>query len=310
MTYLRPLVPHLACLVLVLAAAPFGPLALANATAQLALFVPVVLIPAWRTGRMSYVDIGWPMGLALTGALALALGEGEPTRVWMIGGIYLAVGLRMGLGAISLWRKGHLDEELPRYAYQRIRWERRGIENPRLIMQSEALSQGAANMSFLALPALMISSNGAGSIHPLEIVGLALWIGAFAMESVADAQKLGFLREMRAQGRRSVVCDVGLWRYTRHPNYFAEWMVWNALIVMAIPSWIALRDSVHVALWLALGLCALFVTRIMYTVLTQYSGAKPAEFYSVQKRPAYRDYQARTSMFFPARPRREPAAPK
>ena len=122
MTYLRPLVPHLACLALVLAATPFAPLAPANAAAQLLLFVPVVLIPAWRTGRMSYVDIGWPIGLALIGALVLALGKGDPTRVRMIGGIYLVVGLRMGLGAIRLWRKGHLDEELPRYAYQRIRW--------------------------------------------------------------------------------------------------------------------------------------------------------------------------------------------
>ena len=303
MTYLKPLLPHLACLLLVLAATPFAPLGPANAAAQLLLFVPVVLIPAWRTGRMSYVDLGWPLGLALTGALVLLLGSGNATHVWMIGGIYLAIGLRMGLGAIRLWRKGHLDEELPRYAYQRIRWERRGIEDTRLIMQSEALSQGTANMSFLALPALLISTNEASTIHPLEILGIVTWIGAFAMESVADAQKLSFLRRMRAEGARSVVCDVGLWRYSRHPNYFAEWMVWNALIVMAIPSWIAFYDRVPVVLWLVLGLCLLFIARIMYTVLTSYSGAKPAEFYSAQKRPGYRDYQARTSMFFPARPR-------
>ena len=303
MTYLRPLIPHLACLALVIAVAPFDPLAPTNAAAQLLLFVPVVLIPAWRTGRMSYVDIGWPLGLAVIGVLTFALGRGEATRILMIGGIYLAVGLRMGLGAIHLWRKGHLDEELPRYAYQRIRWERRGIGNTRLIMQSEALSQGTANMSFLALPALLISSNEASTIHPVEILGLMLWIGAFTAESIADRQKLAFLREARAKGHRRVVCDVGLWRYTRHPNYFAEWMVWNALIVMSIPSWIALEGRVHVVLWIAIGLCTVFLARIMYTVLTQYSGAKPAEFYSVQKRPGYRAYQARTRMFFPARPR-------
>ena len=303
MTYLRPLVPHFACLALVLAVAPFAPLGPVNALAQLLLFVPVVLIPAWRTGRMSYVDIGWPCGLAVIGALVLALGPGAQIRVWTIGAIYLAVGGRMGVGALHLWRKGHLEEELPRYAYQRLRWERKGIGNTRLIMQSEALSQGAANMSFLALPALLISSNPASSIHPLEGLGLLLWIGAFVMESVADSQKLTFLRERRAEGHRSVVCDVGLWRYTRHPNYFAEWMVWNALIVMAIPSWIALGERVHVAVWLSIGLCTCLVTRVMYVVLTRYSGAKPAEFYSAQKRPAYREYQARTSMFFPARPR-------
>ena len=303
MTYLRPLLPHLACLALALATTPFAPLGPANAAAQLLLFIPVVLIPAWKTGRMSYVDIGWPLGLAVIGALVLVLGTGNPTRVWMIGGIYLAVGLRMGIGAISLWRKGHLEKELPRYAYQRIRWERRGIENERLIMQSEALSQGTANMSFLALPALLISSNTTAGLHPLETLGVFLWLGAFAMESIADSQKLAFLRKMRAEGRRSVVCDVGLWRYSRHPNYFAEWMVWNALIVMTVPSWVAFGDAVHPIHWIALGLATLFLARVMYTVLTEYSGAKPAEFYSVQKRPDYRDYQARTSMFFPAPPR-------
>ncbi|MEM9174576.1 MAG: DUF1295 domain-containing protein [Myxococcota bacterium] len=299
MTYLRPLLPSLACIALLLATAPLASIAAANVAAQLLLFVPVVLIPAWRTGRMSYVDIGWPLGLAVIGALTLAMGAGHPVRVFAIGLVYLAIGLRMGLAAVRLWRKGHLDEELPRYAYQQIRWERRGIENVPLIMQSEALSQGTANMSFLALPAFLIAANEAPSVHPLEILGLLIWIGAFAMESVADSQKLAFLREMREQGRRSVVCDVGLWRYSRHPNYFAEWMVWNGLIVAALPSWIAFGERVPVAIWLVLGACTLFICRIMYTVLVQYTGAKPAEFYSVQKRPEYRAYQARTNMFFP-----------
>ena len=66
---------------------------------------------------------------------------------------------------------------------------------------------------------------------------------------------------------------------------------------------IAFGEAVHVLLWVVLGLCTLFVTRIMYTVLTQYSGAKPAEFYSAQKRPDYAEYQRTTHRFFPG-PRR------
>jgi steroid 5-alpha reductase family enzyme len=92
---------------------------------------------------------------------------------------------------------------------------------------------------------------------------------------------------------------VGLWRYSRHPNYFGEWMVWNGLILMALPSLVSLyrTESMPVAILVTAGL--LFVTRIMYVTLVYLTGAKPSEFYSVQKRPEYADYQRRTNIFFP-----------
>ena len=62
------------------------------------------------------------------------------------------------------------------------------------------------------------------------------------MESIADLQKLAFLRDMKKKGESNRVCNVGLWRYRRHPNYFAEWMVWTALVVASIPSWLALSS--------------------------------------------------------------------
>jgi steroid 5-alpha reductase family enzyme len=95
------------------------------------------------------------------------------------------------------------------------------------------------------------------------------------------------------------VCNVGLWRYSRHPNYFAEWMVWNALVIAAIPSWLARSGQDGSLVWILLGLGLLFVSRIMYYTLVHYTGARPAEYYSVQKRPEYRAYQETTNMFFP-----------
>ena len=127
------------------------------------------------------------------------------------------------------------------------------------------------------------------------------------MESVADFQKLGFLKRMKKTGMRNQVCNVGLWKYTRHPNYFAEWMVWNGLIVMAIPSWLNLRDvqvelfngQVDQIFWLLIGVGLLYVSRMMYVTLVYATGAIPSEYYSVKKRPGYEEYQKNTNLFFP-----------
>lgn len=271
---------------------------LVNGLLQLLLFTFVVCIPAWRTGRMSYVDIGWPWGLVVIGLVTLALAEGHWLRVLLVSGVYLFMGGRMGWAAIKLWRQGHLAQELPRYKYQYRRWERAGIKDHRLVMQVEVLAQGMANASFLAFPALIIAANPSAEVSIFEVFGLIMWVLAFGIESVSDIQKDRFIRDMNKAGEKNRVCNVGLWRYSRHPNYFAEWMVWNALLVAAIPSLWALTSEEP--LWLSVSLAAglLFVSRMMYVTLVFYTGAKPAEFYSVQKRPEYKRYQQTTNRFF------------
>lgn len=272
---------------------------------QLLLFAIVVLYPIWKTETLSYVDIGWPWGLVCIGLITIYVGEGYHWRVWLIGGLYIFMGLRMGLGAIQLWQKGFLQKELPRYKYQRIRWERKGKTNTQLAMQVDALSQGLANASYLALPAFIIGSNPNPNFSIWEIVGLTLWITSFLFETIADNQKLAFLRRMKAEHQRNKVCDIGLWQYTRHPNYFAEWMVWNALIVISIPSWLALQSGEPLIFWILLGLGLLFVSYIMYSTLVYLTGAKPAEYFSMQKRPDYKAYTERVNMFFPGAPKKK-----
>ena len=301
MHFLTPLLPFAFGGSLLFFTVDLSQLAWVNGAAQLLLFALVVCIPAWKTGRLSYVDIGWPLGLALIGVVTLALAEGQPVRKLVISLVYLFIGLRMGLGALKMWCNGYFQTEFPRYQYQRLRWERKGIKNIPLMIQIEALVQGLANASFLAFPAFLIASNRSESLHALEVIGLVIWLGAFVMESVADMQKLAFLREMKQRGLKNQVCNVGLWRYSRHPNYFAEWMVWNGLIIAAIPSWLARSAQDGWLVWALLGAGLLFVSRIMYVTLVHYTGAKPAEYYSVQKRPEYRAYQETTNMFFPGR---------
>lgn len=303
MSYFRPLYPFLLAWALILSTATFSQLGLVNGLGQLMLFALVVCLPIWRTGRMSYVDIGWPWGLVLLGSLSYVYSDGYWLRSLVVSVVVVLVGLRIGLGALKMWRLGLLKKEFPRYQYQRRRWERDGKTNVGLALQVDATAQGLANASFLALPIFIIASNKTPEFSVFELVGLLIWLLAFAMETVADLQKNRFLREMKRAGQKHQVCDVGLWRYSRHPNYFAEWMVWNGLVIAALPSWFALQAVENTMLWLLLGAGLLFASKIMYSTLVYATGAVPSEYYSLQKRPGYKAYQQRTNRFFPG-PRR------
>ena len=303
MNYFRPVYPFLLGLGFILWSTTFFKLALLNSLGQIALFTVVVCIPIWRTGRMSYVDIGWPWGLVLLGIISFCFSEGYWLRSLVVSSVVILIGLRMGLGALKMWRLGFLKKEFPRYQYQRIVWKEEGKNNTALALQIDAIAQGLANASFLAFPVFIIASNGDQEFSALEIVGLVIWILAFSMESIADFQKVRFLKEMKRAGKHRQVCNVGLWKYCRHPNYFAEWMVWNGLIIAAIPSWLSLKALESEPVWLLLGIGLLLASKFMYTTLVYTTGAVPSEYYSVQKRPDYKDYQQQTNRFFPG-PRR------
>ena len=299
MNYFRPVYPFLLGLGFILWSTTFFKLALLNSLGQIALFTVVVCIPIWRTGRMSYVDIGWPWGLVLLGIISFCFSEGYWLRSLVVSSVVILIGLRMGLGALKMWRLGFLKKEFPRYQYQRIVWKEEGKNNTALALQIDAIAQGLANASFLAFPVFIIASNGDQEFSVLEIVGLVIWILAFSMESIADFQKVRFLKEMKRAGKHRQVCNVGLWKYCRHPNYFAEWMVWNGLVIAAIPSWLSLKGFESELVWLLLGIGLLLASKFMYTTLVYTTGAVPSEYYSVQKRPDYKDYQQQTNRFFP-----------
>ena len=299
MNYFRPVYPFLLGLGFILWSTTFFKLALLNSLGQIALFTVVVCIPIWRTGRMSYVDIGWPWGLVLLGFISFCFSEGYWLRSLVVSSVVILIGLRMGLGALKMWRLGFLKKEFPRYQYQRIVWKEEGKNNTALALQIDAIAQGLANASFLAFPVFIIASNGDQEFSVLEIVGLVIWILAFSMESIADFQKVRFLKEMKRAGKHRQVCNVGLWKYCRHPNYFAEWMVWNGLVIAAIPSWLSLKGFESEPVWLLLGIGLLLASKFMYTTLVYTTGAVPSEYYSVQKRPDYKDYQQQTNRFSP-----------
>ena len=299
MKYFKPFIPFLACWILLFNSNNFQSFALINGIGQLVLFLFVVCIPIWRTKRMSYVDIGWPWGVALIGLITYCQINTITLSKTLAITAYILIGSRMGLGALKMWSMGLLKKEFSRYEYQKIRWEKSNKTNTGLAMQVEALSQGLANASFLAIPIFLISVSPSTQLSSLEIIGFTIFMFSLVFETIADYQKLKFLKEMKRQNKKNMVCDIGLWKYTRHPNYFAEWMVWNGLIIASIPSYISLFDSEALWLWIMIGVALLYTSRIMYITLVYLTGAVPSEYYSTQKRPAYKAYQQSTNIFFP-----------
>ena len=275
--------------------------ALANLLVQLAIFIPFANFPAWRNIRLSYVDFAWPAGVAAIGIQLVVFAEARTPLVLAVAAIHAFVGVRMAFWAMHMYRPGVLTRDLPRYEYQRRRWERAGFRSERISVQYEILVQGMANMSFLAMPAYLVSTDASASLTPWHATWIVVWVAAYAFESIADLQKRRYARADASH--RKGVCDVGLWRYSRHPNYFGQWVQWIALVALALPSLLALHGAVPIFAFAVLALSLLWVVRLMYGTLVYYTGAIPAEHFSRLKRPAYAEYQAAVNRFFPG-PRR------
>ena len=120
----------------------------------------------------------------------------------------------------------------------------------------------------------------------LDILAIILWAIGMSFESVGDWQLSRFKVDPANDGK---VMDHGLWRYTRHPNYFGECLIWWGFYLFAVPTG---------AWWTVVG------PLLLTYVLLQFSGVTLMEQTIVERRPAYREYMARTNAFFPGPPRR------
>jgi steroid 5-alpha reductase family enzyme len=292
--------PLLAVLAALVAEPSTRDFALANLLVQAALFTLGACLPAQRTGVMAFADIVWPWGLIAIGVQALLFGGGGAI-VLVTAGIYLVMGLRMAAFGYLFFTNFPRDD-LPRYRYRRLVWRREGYRSQTVPMQHEILQQGLCNASYLALPAMLAVADPGARVGPVVVAGVLLWAVSWVLESVADVQKGRFVRS--ARGGRTRTCDIGLWRYSRHPNYFFQWLQWHGLILVALPSLIRLADEIALLPWLGFAAGLLGISASFYYILVHYTGAIPAEHFSVQHRPDYRDYQRRVNRFFPAAPAR------
>jgi len=243
-------------------------------------------LAAWlvylKTDRADWIDVAWALSLGGLAVLFAAMGPGDPARrllTGVVGGIW---GLRLGLH-LALRVAGDSRED-GRYRQLRADWG----QSIRLKFLGFFILQGALNL-VLALPFLFSVADPSPGIPALAWAGAGLTVLAILGESLADGQLRAFKSEAGSHGQ---VCRRGLWGWSRHPNYFFEWLVWMGFAFMALGT--------------AWSLLALLAPTLMLHFLTQVTGIPATEAQSLRsKGEAYRRYQREVSPFLPLPPKRQ-----
>ena len=251
----------------------------------------VAMAGAWALARArgngGWADVVWAFA---TGAAGLAyaltpIGDGRPgPRAWLAALLIGGWSLRLGLHLLA--RTAGAAHEDARYAEFRRAWG--GAFQPRMFvfLQIQALASAA-----LALAMLAAARNPAPFPAWSDLAGLALLAAAIAGEGLADAQ---LARYKADPAHRGGVCETGLWAWSRHPNYFFEWLGWLAYAAVAI-------GPAGAWPW---GWIALIGPALMFVLLRFVSGVPPTEAAMARSRgPDFARYQARVSAFFPLPPR-------
>lgn len=242
----------------------------------------LVCVAGWwqqcRTRDASHVDVIWAYGVGATSLFYLVIGDGDVWRRALAAILIVIWSARLGG---HIWSR-HGGEEDGRYRAMRERLGARINSFHFFFFQV----QGLLAWTF-ALPLLVIASHPGGVSPVWALTGFVLGALALGGESLADRQLQAWRADPANRGR---TCRVGLWRYSRHPNYFFEWLHWFSypLIAVGAPAaaWLWLAPvSMFLFLW--------FVTGIPYT-----------EQQALRSRGEdYRAYQRSTSVFFPWRPK-------
>ena len=252
-------------------------------------FGVVVMTSLWlvqrRTSDATLVDAGWAVLVAAQAVGFGLLADGAPVRRWTVA---LVGGLWGGRLAFHLVRRALREgEEDGRYRRLREEWGDRA--QARFFWWYEMQVVVAAA---LAVPFLLAATDPNPRLGPVEIVAVILGGVGVVGEAIADRQLDRWRSDPTKRGR---TCREGLWRYSRHPNYFFEWLTWCGIGLFALPS--------------PYGWLGLVSPAAMLLLLTRVTGIPPSEEQAVERRgDDYRRYQRSTSAFFPWFPKEEGAA--
>lgn len=248
-------------------------------SAALAVFVffVVLFIIALARRDNSVADIGWGIGFIIAALAVLWQRDSLTLRQVLVTSLVAVWGVRL---AVHLWLRQRGRGEDWRYAQWRLQWGEHWLAHSFL----QVFVLQAALLIVVSLPVLYVSTFGGPPLSLLDFVGLALWLFGFFWEVVGDHQLRAFARDPANKGR---VLQSGLWKYSRHPNYFGEAAMWWGIWLIAL--------SVPGAAFTFVGplLLTFLLLRVSGVVLMEkkYSG-----------NPEYLAYQRRTSAFVPMPP--------
>jgi len=228
----------------------------------------------------SIVDIFWGSGFVVVAWFGFALADGSYDRRLLLAALVTAWGLRLTL---HLARRNLGKGEDYRYAAMRRRhrdrWPLRSLV---VVFWLQGILMWVVS---LPVQVAMTDPTPAG-LGVLDWVGAGVWAVGLTFEAVGDQQLARFKADPANRGK---VMDGGLWRYTRHPNYFGDFCVWWGIWLVAL--------ATCSAWWTAIG------PAVMSVLLIRVSGAALLERSMTKRREGYADYVARTSAFFPWPPR-------
>jgi len=247
-----------------------------------ALTIAILMVATWLISvaikDASIVDISWGLGFATVATVLWIADDSKSnldTLLWLM---TLLWGLRLCL-YLARRNLGHGEDY--RYVAMRKRW---GPAFPLISFLTVYTLQGTL-MWVVSLP-VQLSHRAEGSIGVLAVIGAVLWVVGLYFEVVGDIQLTRFKADPANQGK---VLDTGLWRYTRHPNYFGDACVWWGIAIVAC--------SVSVGVWGLIG------AAVMNVLLLKVSGVALLERSLVRRKPEYQAYIDRTSAFIPRPPK-------
>lgn len=186
-------------------------------------------------------------------------------------------GLRLAYYAYTRYHKG-VD---PRFTA----WLQRGVWHTRLFAFAWIFILNGSMGIIMSLPIIMINSTVSGALSWLDGAALLVWLVGFYFEAVSDTQLYAFLHNPANKGK---IMDQGLWRYSRHPNYFGEIVMWWAIYLLAL--------SVSYGYLTIIAPCAITTTLVFVTGIPWVEGA-------MANNPAYQEYKRKTSMLIPTFPK-------
>ncbi|MGB2722223.1 MAG: DUF1295 domain-containing protein [Rhodococcus sp. (in: high G+C Gram-positive bacteria)] len=242
-----------------------------------ALLMIVTALIGARIGRHNVVDVTWGGGFVLIALISAATGTGEVWRRILLLVLVGVWGLRL---AVHVFRRSRGHGEDPRYTELLAK----ATGNETLYALRKIYLTQAFALWFVSLP-VQVSAVAHGSVVPVVVLGVAVWILGWTFEAVGDAQLKAFKADASNKGK---IMDRGLWSWTRHPNYFGDSAVWWGLFLVAASAWP--------------GVFTLLSPIAMTYFLVFATGARLLER-SMEKRPGYREYQQRTSYFLPRPPK-------
>jgi steroid 5-alpha reductase family enzyme len=268
-----------------------------EALVTIALWLSILMALAWivqqRTGNSGWVDTIWTfaVGLVGVGSALWPIADGPTNaRQWLVAVLVAIWSLRLGIH-MAVRTTGMADD--PRYAVFAKQWGANSARRMFIFLQNQAL--GSVPLVFAIFIAAHLPQD---SLRWQDYLGASILIVGIAGETLADAQLKRFRSNAANRGR---VCEVGLWRWSRHPNYFFEWLCWLAYPVIAFAPGYPLNYP-----W---GVATLLAPILMYWSLVHVTGIPPLEAQMLRSRgERYREYQARTSAFFPLPPRKKSGA--